>query len=176
MLSHFLILGLVIATWRGLWNFQLSIFYPDDIAYGDHFCLVLGYALMIVVFLMEEPFAKGTLYFSKHGFWAKVIYENICYFVVFFAHGILWRGAWNSCVRYMITDPEKGGWLCFWIGSVGLLVLQNFSYVAGMGCAVDGSDEGREAFYPTFFLRYYILGMDSHDSEPQLVSRKLKFA
>ena len=169
LLSHFFVLGLVIATWRGLWNFQFSFIFPDDVKYGDHFCLAVGYAIMLVVFMVEELFAMGALYFTKRGFWFKVIYEDICYFVIFFAHGILWRGAWNCTVRYMITDPEKGGWLCFCIGSVGLLALQNFGYVSGMGCVVDSSDEGREAFYPTFYLRYYILNMDSHSEEQTTV-------
>ena len=158
LLTHFLILGLVISTWRGLWNFQLAIFFPDDIVYGDHFCLALGTALAVLMFALEEPLASGALAVEKHGFWWKLLYEDVCYFVIFFLHGILWRGAWNCTVHYLITDPEKGGWLCFCIGSVGLLVLQNFSYVGGMGVTVDGMDPGRDAFYPTRFVRHYVIG------------------
>ena len=160
LFTHFFLLGLVIATWRGLWNFQLAIIYPDDIVYGDHFCLAVGFLLGIFMFLMEEPLAYLALKVEKYGFWWKLLYEDIVYFCIFFLHGILWRGAWNCTVHYMITDPEKGGWLCFCIGSVGLLLLQNFSYVGGMGVTVDGLDVGREAFYPTRFVRHYVIGPD----------------
>ena len=92
-------LGLVITSWRGLWNFEFAFIYPDDPQYGDHFCLVLGYILVIFLYSMEEPLAKGTLMMERKGFWYKVVYEDVCYFVIFALHGVLWRGAWNCTAR-----------------------------------------------------------------------------
>ena len=59
--------------------------------------------------------------------------------------------------RYIIADVEMGGWICFAVGSLCLTFLQVFSYVGRRDVVLDGGDVGRDAFYPTHYLRHYLL-------------------
>ena len=63
----------------------------------------------------------------------------------------------TSDCRYIIADVEMGGWICFAVGSVCLTFLQVFSYVGRHDVVLDGGDVGRDAFYPTYYLRHYLL-------------------
>ena len=51
-------------------------------------------------------------------------------------------------------------------GTVLLMSLQQFGYVATCGCASDGFDEGRDAIFPTHFLRHYLA--------PRLMDKKVR--
>ena len=154
--SHFFLLGLTVLSWQGMWNVLGSFIYPDDATFSDFFCLALGYALLFVLFLTEELLAAATVWISKHGFYCKLIWEDVVYTAVFICTGILWRGGWNLTATYVIPDIEVGGWVCFVLGSVLLISLQLLSFVCCHGIAMDGTEPGREAFYPTKYLRVYL--------------------
>ena len=139
-----------------MWNFLGSFIFPDDATVSDFFCLGLGYALVLLLFLFEELLASMTLKMALHGFYYKLIWEDFIYTVIFFCTAILWRGGWNLTATYIIPDYKVGGWFCFSIGSVLLISMQLFSYVCCHGVAIDGNDPGRDAVFPTKYLRVYI--------------------
>ena len=155
MFSHFIIHGLTILSWRGMWNFLGSFIFPDDATVSDFFCLGLGYTLVLLLFLFEELLASMTLKMAMHGFYYKLIWEDIVYTVVFFCNTILWRGGWNLIATYIFSDYEFGGWFCLSVGSVSLISMQLFSFVFSHAITIDGSDPGRDAVFPTKYLRVY---------------------
>ena len=54
----------------------------------------------------------------------KVMFEDLVFLAATWANLLLWRGAWDLCVEYVIPDPMVGGWICHWIGTVSLILFQ----------------------------------------------------
>ena len=54
----------------------------------------------------------------------KIIFEDVIMLVATWTNLLLWRGAWDLCLAYVIPDPLVGGWICHWIGTIGLVGLQ----------------------------------------------------
>ena len=54
----------------------------------------------------------------------KIVFEDLIMLVATWVNLLLWRGGWDLCVKYFIPDPLICGWICHWLGSVGLIALQ----------------------------------------------------
>ena len=54
----------------------------------------------------------------------KILFEDVIMLVATWANLLLWRGGWDLCVKYVIPDPLIGGWICHWLGTIGLMSLQ----------------------------------------------------
>lgn len=142
--------------WWGIWNILETTIYPGDFTMNMHVCLAVGYGLTLFLFIIEEPLAKMAIKMESKGFYYKLLWEDVVYVFVFAINVILWRGAWNTVSTYVFPDFEVGGWICLSIGSILMLSLQVFSYACAHGVAVDGSETGRDAIFPTRYLRVYM--------------------
>jgi hypothetical protein len=74
---------------------------------------------------------------------------------------MLWRGAWNSCANYMIPDIFLGGLVNHVAGTLGLMLVQLFSYASGLGVGRDGVDPGASGVFPIRYFRHYLLHDDT---------------
>ena len=54
----------------------------------------------------------------------KIMFEDVVVLAATWANLLLWRGAWDLCLAYVIPDPVVGGWICHWVGTVSLILLQ----------------------------------------------------
>lgn len=141
-----------------MWAVVEQIFSFTDAHTADWYCFAIGYSTCIVLFACEELIAKMTVYLEKKGHpWGKLAWENSIFCLTTFTLVFIWRGVWHLNVYYTISDPFVGGWMCLAIGTVLLMALQLFSFVGFTGCAVDGTATGRDAIYPTQYLRAYLL-------------------
>ena len=59
--------------------------------------------------------------------------------------------------RFIIPNAELGGWVCFAVGVVCLTFLQLLSMFGRRDVIIDGGSFGRDAFYPLFYLRHFLL-------------------
>ena len=139
-----------ILVWRGIWNVYDAFLYPEDHLFSDLVSLVLGYVLCILMFFLQWPAGKrechgivsalilnqfegrshliSGLISTKldqcsNSIW-KIIFEDVIMLVATWTNLLLWRGAWDLCLAYVIPDPLVGGWICHWIGTIGLVGLQ----------------------------------------------------
>ena len=101
LLSHFVILGLVICSWSGLFNVIGYMVFPDNTLLSDIVCLLVGLFLAILLLLLEELFARVTVALEKEAFTYKLLFEDFCYLLIFVANVVLWRGAWRLVARYV---------------------------------------------------------------------------
>jgi len=176
LFTQFVINALAIIAWSWMWIMQYQLIYPDDPQFGDHFSLALGYALCVLLYVLDKPLASVSNRLSNKGFYYKLVFEDAVVFCTFFMHCILWRGAWNCTARYIIPDFEVGGWVCFVVGSIGLLALQSMSYAGAMGCAIDGESADTEVFFQSKYLRHWLRTDTHQEMRPEKVKKQLNIS
>lgn len=174
LFSHFVVNSLVITAWAGMWILQYQHFFPHDQELGDQCSVAIGYGLCLLLYGVDAPLAAASSRLGRYGFYCRLAFEDFVVFCTFFSHCILWRGAWNCTARYIVPDLETGGWVCFVVGSVGLLTAQCMSYAGGMGCAIDGEAHDVDIFFQSRYLRHFC-GASSEDrrTSPQNVPEKV---
>ena len=151
--TQFVIITSNVAIWRGMWNVLDAFLFPEDPLTSFVSSLVLGYLILLQMFALEYPASETATRLDGYPRQYKIIFENILVFIATWATLLVWRGAWELVVHYVIPDKVVGGWTCHWIGTVGLLTLQVFRNVATNGIDRDGAYEGGEGLYPTKYIR-----------------------
>jgi hypothetical protein len=154
--THILIF-LAIVSWRSMLNIVYQSMF-DDLFKTQVACLLIGLCLMTLLFALEEPLAWGVLSAErKGGWWGKLIYEDIVYLIIMWCQCFLWIGGWDLVAAYCFPAIPEGAWTCMILGLVALMSLQQFGFVSVCGCVVDGADQGRDAIFPTKFLRHFVM-------------------
>ena len=99
----------------------------------------------------------------------KIAYEDVI--IVLATWGVLnvWRGEWDLLKEYFLPDQFIGGWVCHWIGTVGLMLLQGFANVGTNGIDIDGSYQNGEAIFPTDFLRPLVIDKSNSTKKKEKV-------
>lgn len=155
MFTHFVIATLIIIMWRSLWNILNTILQVfEDPVTGHWVSVGIGYASAIILFSLEELFAKVCLILEAKGsYYGKIAWEDFVIFITLLSNVFIWRGAWELDNVYVIQDTFLGGWVNLCAGTFLLSSLQLLSFVGACGVALDGDCRGREAIYPTHYLR-----------------------
>jgi len=157
-----------VTAWRCQWAIIDGVFFPGDswiydfdspeALKSDIVCAASGMVGCALIFALQEAFGAVSTKLEKAGrYWAKLIWEDFTYLLIFLVMTVIWHGFWNLCIRYCITDPFTGGLVNHCIGTVLLLVPGVFSLVGACGCAVDGFDIGGDAFFPVNYCSILVL-------------------
>ena len=73
----------------------------------------------------------------KSSFYRSLAFDQTITMLQYFSSLLLWRGAWNLNMRFVISDPLVGGWVNHVIGTVLLMSLQQFSIIGSCDCSMD---------------------------------------
>ena len=68
---------------------------------SDLVCLCVGFLLAAFVLLIEAPLAAVCGKIEKEGFVYKLLFEDLCYAVIYLVCVLLWRGGWRCTVRFV---------------------------------------------------------------------------
>ena len=71
-LTAVIIDGLVVFYWRGLWELQTNLIYPDNAEYSALASVALGYIVFIPLLVLQSPIAKLSSTLDKKPFFYKV--------------------------------------------------------------------------------------------------------
>ncbi len=151
--TQIVVVSLNILVWRGIWNILDAFLYPHDHLVSDIASLIIGYAIMVLMFLLQYPMSLISARLDRHHSFVKIAYEDFIIAVATWGVLLVWRGQWDVLKKYFLPDKLVGGWACHWIGTVGLMLLQGFANVGTNGIDIDGSYDNGEAIFPTDFLR-----------------------
>ena len=108
---------------------------------------------MVFFFMLQYPMSLLSARLDNSHRLFKIAYEDVI--IALATWGVLnvWRAEWDLLKEYFLPDQFVGGWVCHWIGTVGLMLLQGFANVGTNGIDIDGSYQNGEAIFPTDFLR-----------------------
>ncbi len=166
--TQLIVVSLNVLVWRGMWNILDAFLFPENHLKSDLASLIIGYSIMIVLFLLQYPMSLLSAKLDNKNRCVKIAYEDVI--IALATWGVLnvWRAEWDFLKKYFLPDPFVGGWVCHWIGTVGLMALQGFANVGTNGIDIDGSYKNGEALFPTEFLRPLVI--DRYHAKKEKVS------
>ncbi|ESP02845.1 hypothetical protein LOTGIDRAFT_110590 [Lottia gigantea] len=157
--SVLIISGLVIVQWHGVWGLIDLMIVPQDQFKSAWLSLVIGYAMTMVLLIVQWP----VMAFAK-----KARNETFkCYSIILLlieifmsfcgttASAFVWRGFWNLQDQLLLPNNlELSVWISHGIGTICLMIMFHFNTAIQAGLDSDGdiifSDE--QTFFDIKFI------------------------
>ncbi|XP_070578012.1 uncharacterized protein [Ptychodera flava] len=139
IVSYFVIHSLVLCFWRGLWATLDSEFLPQDWEISTYASLAIGYGTFLLCYLLQCPARKTSRTLANISFPLHVLFEDVYILIVSFAVVNVWRGLWNVCDLYILSDNFIiSNVITAAVGTVVLYLLLAGRCLGAVGCFVDG--------------------------------------
>ena len=156
--SHFIIVPLVVQVWRGLWNILDIYIYPENLVLSYSVCLGVGYAAMVLLFMLEWPLVWLAKKLHQRHWFLELVFEDIYKLLTILASLLLWRGGWGFVKDYLlVTQPLA--WTAHGVGTVFMMLLQVASTISAAAILRDcefGQGTGIP-FKVAYFTHFYDL-------------------
>ncbi|XP_076060917.1 transmembrane protein fuseless [Oratosquilla oratoria] len=151
-----LVSSLVVFVWRGAWVALDDLLFPDNTLYSAWGSMVLGLAVVVVVFMAQLAMIPCLRRLSKGV--CKVLVEDIYHTICFVGAINIWRGVWNLLNIYLFPDMYV---VSNWLTSVaGICVLMCFycsNSILVRGASMDGALEGAKGVaFSTHYFRFFL--------------------
>ncbi|XP_066151731.1 uncharacterized protein [Euwallacea fornicatus] len=152
LFSVFIVGVLVVFVWRGLWHMLDIFLFPDDSYASAHGSLVLGYAIIAAVYLLQ-PLVRSIC--NKLSGASRLLFADS--FVIFALLGTVnvWRGIWNSLDIYFLPDNMAlSCWITLVVSSVSLILLGCSNSIVAKGVFIDAEEpDGKCVVLPCYYFR-----------------------
>ncbi|OQV12596.1 hypothetical protein BV898_13161 [Hypsibius exemplaris] len=101
---------LVIFEWRGIWVLLDLLLFPEDSTASLIICLVFGYAICIIIdILQDQAIALSAYLESKNHWFLRLAFEDAYLLIAKLGVIAVWRGIWIFCENYVAdrNGPEQ---------------------------------------------------------------------
>ncbi|KAK6181076.1 hypothetical protein SNE40_009011 [Patella caerulea] len=166
--SVVIIIGFVIAKWRGMWTLIDLLLTPDDAIRSAWLSVIAGNILAVLLFIIQWPvmYLANKLRRLKQTtltFFMLLFIEDILSFLGFVASNLVWRGFWNlqdQCL--LVHNKELSNWVSHGVAVVILMAVLHYNMVMQAGLGTDGDIINSED--TTFFETKFITNFIQHSS------------